>query len=138
MRHYTSIRGRTRWRCCKSFNKCRAIAITHGNQIVKLTDLHNHIPDVKNLERPPQMHPHSIHLSPLQRTVEVVNVPFHCSAQIHDETETKDDKETDVSNETNEAPGSSLNPNETGDDPGSSSDCDEIPMVPCDVTLITD
>lgn len=85
------------------------------------------------------MHPHTIHLSPLQRTVEVVNVPFHYSAQIQDETETKNDRETDsVTNETGHVPRSSLNPNETCDDPGSSSDCDEIPMIPCDVTLITD
>lgn len=139
MKHYTSIRGRTRWRCCKSFNKCRAIAITNGNHIVKLTDLHNHIPDVKSFERPTQMHPHTIRLSPLQRTVEVVSVPFHYSTQIKDETETKDDKDTDyVTNEPGHAPVSSLNPNETADDPGSSSDCDEIPMIPCDVTLITD
>lgn len=83
------------------------------------------------------MQPHSIQLSPLQRRVELVNVPFHYSAQIQDETETTDDRETD--NETGHAPGpTSSNPNETGDDPGSSSDCDEIPMIPCDVTLITD
>lgn len=135
MRHYTSIRGRTRWRCCKSFNKCRAIAITHGNQIVKLTDLHNHIPDVKSFEHATQAQ-HAAHLIPLQRRVEVVNVPFHYGAQVQDETDTTDDKETD--NETGHAPRSSLNRSEPGDDPGSSSDCDEIPMIPCDVTLITD
>ncbi|KAI5646667.1 FLYWCH zinc finger domain-containing protein [Phthorimaea operculella] len=44
MRHYTSRRGRTRWRCCKSFNKCRAIAITADNVMVKLKDVHNHGP----------------------------------------------------------------------------------------------
>lgn len=140
MKHYTSRRGRTRWRCCKSFNKCRAIAITHGNQIVKLTDLHNHIPDVKNVERATRTQPHNIDLRPLQRTVEVVNVPLHYSAQIQNETETNDDRKPDysITNETGHAPGSLLNPNETGYDPGSSSDCDEIPMIPCDVTLITD
>ncbi|KAG6441709.1 hypothetical protein O3G_MSEX002000 [Manduca sexta] len=42
MRHYVSRQGRTRWRCSKCFNKCRAIAITEGNVIVKLTDMHNH------------------------------------------------------------------------------------------------
>lgn len=42
MKHYISRQGRTRWRCCKSFNKCRAIAITHGSYIMKLNDQHNH------------------------------------------------------------------------------------------------
>lgn len=82
------------------------------------------------------MQPNTIRFNPDQGKVELVNVPFHYSAQIQDETETTDDRETD--NETGHTGGSSLNPNETGDDPGSSSDCDEIPMIPCDVTLITD
>ncbi|CAH2040240.1 unnamed protein product, partial [Iphiclides podalirius] len=42
MRHYISRHGRTRWRCCRSFNRCRAIAITWQNRIVKLNNQHNH------------------------------------------------------------------------------------------------
>lgn len=42
MRHYTSRRGHTRWRCCKAFNKCLAIVITTGNHIIKIKNIHNH------------------------------------------------------------------------------------------------
>ncbi|CAK1579126.1 unnamed protein product [Parnassius mnemosyne] len=42
MKHYTGRGDRTRWRCCKSFNKCRAIAITYQDRIIKLNNSHNH------------------------------------------------------------------------------------------------
>ncbi|GBP52294.1 hypothetical protein EVAR_9206_1 [Eumeta japonica] len=42
LKHYDGPGGRTRWRCCRSFSRCRAIAFTVENRLIKLTDVHNH------------------------------------------------------------------------------------------------